>query len=410
MLTTATKETLQDPVIQRQSHLPIAIAATKVSLLEDEPFYHLQKISFAPDGSRFLLIDVSRLVSLYFSPNDILNYSHFAHLRICKPSTRIMVGECVRDVDWFPLMDSNNPATCAFITCCKDHPVHLWDGNDGSYRCSYCAYNHCDELVSPHSIRFSTFGDSIFCGFHRRLCVFDTQRPGRDFIEYSLTSYRGQGPSLRGIVSSIDSKIEEPYYLTLGSFSGVVGLGDYRVDQANFLHTTMRAHNGGITMVRFVPGSSTLLLAGARKDDDIVVWDIRNTNKVVYRLSRKSETNQRIGFDIDHTGKFVCSGSTDGIIRLWSLQNGRLFMSWNASRWSISSVSWNPCFPLLASCSGQRCFPVRSHSCLGSKQGSDSSSESIESEWFSSNRQMKQEDDHFVYRNKVAALWYFQSL
>ncbi|GJQ12609.1 hypothetical protein GpartN1_g4400.t1 [Galdieria partita] len=407
---TAIEDDLQDTFLrQHPRQLPIAVAATKVSRWEEEPFYHLQRISFSPDGSRFVLVDVSKLVSLYFSPNDILNYDHFSHLHICKPFSRVLVGECVRDLDWFPLMDSDNAATCAFITCCKDLPVHLWDGNDGSYRCSYCAYNHCDELMSPYSIRFSTFGDSIFCGFHRRLCIFNTQRPGRDYVEYSLSSFRGQGPSLKGIVSTIDSKMDEPYDLALGSFSGVVGLGDYRIEHGTFLHTTMRAHNGGVTMVRFVPGSSTLLLAGARKDDDIVVWDIRNTNKVLYRLPRKSETNQRICFDIDNSGKFVCSGATDGMIRLWSLQSGRLLMSWYASRWSVSSVSWNPCFSFLASCSGQRCFPV-DYSFWGSEQSSDSSSENIhESNWFSTSSN-GQEEDHFVYRNKIAALWYLDSL
>ena len=30
----------------------------------------------------------------------------------------------------------------SFATCCKDHPIHLWDAFYGHNRCSYVAYNH----------------------------------------------------------------------------------------------------------------------------------------------------------------------------------------------------------------------------------------------------------------------------
>jgi len=371
---------------------------------------------------------VSKRIAIYSSPTDVRNYQNLEYLQVCKPFSRVTVGECVRDVDWFPWMRSDDPPTCAFITCCKDLPVLLWDGCDGSYRCSYCAYNRCDELSSPYSVRFSSFGDKIFCGFYRRLCIFDTQRPGRDFDEYFLSS--GQGPQLKGIVSCIDHKMDEPYYIALGTFSGVVGLADFRVHQGGcFLQATMKAHHGGITTVRFVPGSSTLLVAGARKDDDIVVWDIRNTNKVMYRLSRKSDTNQRIGLDMDSSGKFLCSGGTDGLIRLWSLQSGRLLMSWYASRWSVSSVSWNPYSPFLASCSGQRCFPsnwnnaqknqyveqwnpllgfdnLSNNSSSSSNNNNNNNRNEQEQDNLTNHPQATMEEDHFVYRNKIAALWY----
>ncbi len=51
------------------------------------------------------------------------------------------------------------------------------------------------------------------------------------------------------------------------------------------------------------------LFTGARKENDILCWDIRNTSRVVMRLSRLVDTNQHIRFDIDPTGKYLITAS-----------------------------------------------------------------------------------------------------
>eukprot|EP00871_Galdieria_phlegrea_P003124 jgi/Galph1/3812/GphlegSOOS_G2491.1 len=380
--------------------LPIAILATLPSALDDQPFFYLKNVSFSPDGSELILTDVSNFISIYRLPETLVLSQTFDYLQYWNPFILVNTGEYTRDVDWFPAMTTAEPATCAFLTCCRDHPVHLWDALTGIHRCSYCAYNHNDELVGPHSVRFSVFGDSIFCGFASRLRVFDTQRPGRDCDDYSLHNPRGQGPSVRGIISSIDQKKEETDILALGSFSGTVSLCDLRMEKPNMIDMCLSAHNGGVTMVRFAAGSSSLLLAGARKDDDIAVWDIRNPSHVLYRLERQSRSNQRIGFDIDATGQYVYSGGTDGVIRLWSLETGELLMEWYGSQWSIGSVSLHLSGRFLATCSGERNFQ------LGDSMDDVSGEEETQSLSSTRRKPMDTNKEHFVYRNKVLALWY----
>lgn len=40
-------------------------------------------------------------------------------------------GDSVRSYEWYPLMNSYQPASCAFITSCRDHPIHLIDAYNG---------------------------------------------------------------------------------------------------------------------------------------------------------------------------------------------------------------------------------------------------------------------------------------
>ena len=53
------------------------------------------------------------------------------------------------------------------------------------------------------------------------------------------------------------------------------------------------------------------LYTGARKDPDILCWDIRYTSDVVYRLQRDTgDTNQRIQFDIEPMGRHLATGQS----------------------------------------------------------------------------------------------------
>jgi hypothetical protein len=51
--------------------------------------------------------------------------------------------------------------------------------------------------------------------------------------------------------------------------------------------------------------------AGSRHDGDILCWDIRATMTAVCSLPRVSDTNQRIGFDVEPMGKHLITGSRD---------------------------------------------------------------------------------------------------
>lgn len=59
-------------------------------------------------------------------------------------------------------------------------PLHLWDGQSGTLRCTYRAYDAADEVTAALSLGFNPAGTSIWAGFNRTIRVFDLSRPGRD--------------------------------------------------------------------------------------------------------------------------------------------------------------------------------------------------------------------------------------
>ena len=65
-----------------------------------------------------------------------------------------------------------------------------------------------------------------------------------------------------------------------------------------------------VLQVKF-SADGNFLYTGARKDSDILCWDVRYTSDVVYRLQRQTaDTNQRIQFDIEPMGRHLTTGST----------------------------------------------------------------------------------------------------
>ena len=58
------------------------------------------------------------------------------------------------------------------------------------------------------------------------------------------------------------------------------------------------------------------LYSGARRDPDILCWDVRAASGVVYRLPRASAgTNQRIAFDIEPCGRHLVTGAHKRTLR-----------------------------------------------------------------------------------------------
>lgn len=70
--------------------------------------------------------------------------------------------------------------------------------------------------------------------------------------------------------------------------------------------------------MKFTP-NGLQLVSGARKDHRLLVWDIRYYRRPLNILSRVVDTNQRVYFDISPCGKYLISGGTDGILRVWNV-------------------------------------------------------------------------------------------
>lgn len=70
--------------------------------------------------------------------------------------------------------------------------------------------------------------------------------------------------------------------------------------------------------MKFTP-NGLQLVSGARKDHRLLVWDIRYYRRPLNILSRVVKTNQRVYFDVSPCGKYLISGGTDGILRVWNV-------------------------------------------------------------------------------------------
>jgi len=223
-------------------------------------------------------------------------------------------------------------------------PIHLWDSESGQLVDSYKCFDHVDEITSAHSVALIDVDDSFVAGLKNDIRVFRFSRPGREY--QSLAATTNKDPEKLGIVSS----------LAYCGDTGLIAAGSYNKSIAIFhLSTgyrlyTLTGHHGGITQVKF-SDDGTRLYTGARKDDQILVWDTRNMHKPVSILYRAASTNQRIEFDV--IGDYIVSGGSDGVIRVWD-HNGDVINGYMLHPDSIPGCSVHPKEGLIATSSGQR--------------------------------------------------------
>ena len=95
---------------------------------------------------------------------------------------------------------------------------------------------------------------------------------------------------------------------------------------------------GGITQLMWSPPTSNnpyLLFSASRRSNTVLSWDVRclsgrddfNGNQPVCGVqsyARDGDTNQRLEFDIDDTGKRIYVGSGDGVVKIYDITSGVL--------------------------------------------------------------------------------------
>ncbi|KAL6197504.1 hypothetical protein ACLB2K_033112 [Fragaria x ananassa] len=118
----------------------------------------------------------------------------------------------------------------------------------------------------------------------------------------------------------------------------------------------LHGHEGGITHVQFSKDGN-YSYTGGRKDPYILCWDIRKSVDVVYKLYRSAEyTNQRILFDIEPLGRYLCTGGQDGFVHIYDLQTGQWVSGFQAALDTVNGFSFHPFLPMATSSSGHRRF------------------------------------------------------
>lgn len=116
----------------------------------------------------------------------------------------------------------------------------------------------------------------------------------------------------------------------------------------------------GVTQIEFSP-CGTKLFSVVRRNCEFLCWDLRNPGVVLYSLQgRKSDTNQRIEFDITPNADQIVSGGTDGKISVWEIpksveeENLKATHEIKLSSDCINGISLHKSLPILAASSGQR--------------------------------------------------------
>ncbi|EPS70337.1 hypothetical protein M569_04425, partial [Genlisea aurea] len=155
-----------------------------------------------------------------------------------------------------------------------------------------------------------------------------------------------------GIVSTIAFSPTHSGMLAAGSYSRTTGI--YREDNMELLYV-LHGQEGGVTQVLFSKDGN-YLYTGGRKDPYILCWDIRKTVDIVYKLLYRSseDTNQRIHFDVEHGGRYLGTGSQDGVVHVYNLESGQWVSSFRAASDSINGFSFHPFYAMAVTSSGQR--------------------------------------------------------
>eukprot|EP00043_Microstomoeca_roanoka_P005942 m.59045 g.59045 ORF g.59045 m.59045 type:complete len:518 (-) comp13201_c1_seq1:229-1782(-) len=279
------------------------------------------------------------------------------------PVLTLAEGELVYDYCWLPTMSSYDPSTCLLASSSRDHPTHVWDAFTGELRGTYRSYDQYDEIAAATALSFTPDGSRLYCGLKNAVHVFDTERPGRDYLTRDLTKH-----GLKGIVSSLAFPLEGNMYAT-GFYNGGVSVFDEHNGELS-VHLKMES---GVTHMLFSPHEPHLYV-GLRKHPVIGVFDLRRADRPLLHLTRSVTTNQRIYFDLDATGQYLVSGDQRGGIVWWDMwsclpnedpqatvhdptfvvNDTDLIPDLHTT--AVNGVSLHPYLPLIATASGQRQF------------------------------------------------------
>ena len=300
------------------------------------------------------------------------------------PALRVRANETARDYAWFPTMTANDASTCLFASACKSQPVHLWSALDGKVKASYGARNRMDEPVDFNAIEFADDGGRLFAGSRETIRTWDVTRPGYDCTTFGTThatrgtentredrrsaraSHLPSDHRTAGLVSALKcapSASVSGKIVAVGWTRGAVGL--FHRDTGELL-LRFTEHRDCVTRVVWSPCGHYLYTA-ARKDARVLCWDARNASGVAYSMRREARrTNQKIGFDVEPSGRHLVTGGTDGILRAFDLRDGAEKAAWRGARDAVSDWRFHPfaswgargdAFHATgASCSGRRRF------------------------------------------------------
>ncbi|PVD18537.1 hypothetical protein C0Q70_21086 [Pomacea canaliculata] len=324
---------------------------------------YLRGCKWSPDGN-FILTNSNDNILRVFQMADDSELSCLAS---------IQERELIYDFCWYSQMQPSDLSTYLVAATCRDFPIHLISSVTGSIVSSYRGYNHADEVVAAHSVAFTADGRHLLAGYNKTIRIFNTERPGRECVVKSTVLLL----DLRFLTTS--SKFHIVKYSPEWDIQLKTNILDrQRVSQAS---------SPALLLTQFIH-NSLLLVPFGETDPEIICWDIRNPGKELMVMYRYVQTNQRMYFDIDCTGRYLLSGNHNGTVTIWDLASEAKesvhtpwphidpIINFQAHADTTNGCSAHPSYPLLTTASGQRHFPL--HAIINDDSSDDDSDKELE--------------------------------
>lgn len=289
---------------------PYLINYAEKTFTQDRPLFGncLKGCKWSPDGTCIATNSDDHRIRIFNLPSTCYSQTEddSSAAQEIVPDLEFREAQIIYDYCWYPSMSSADPATCFLLCASRDVPIHLWDAYSGKISASYTALNNVYELVSSRSIQFTPDGSRIIAGYEKFICLFDISKPGNS------GEYIYDVPN--GIVSCIASGNK---MFASGSFSKLIGLYD-STSLENI--ATLQGQQGGVTHLLISPDGNQLY-SGARKDDEILCWDLRNYGTILHVVKRSCSTNQRFVYDINFEQSLLATGNDTGQVAIFDLQS-----------------------------------------------------------------------------------------
>uniref|UniRef100_A0A7S3JUY0 Anaphase-promoting complex subunit 4 WD40 domain-containing protein n=1 Tax=Aureoumbra lagunensis TaxID=44058 RepID=A0A7S3JUY0_9STRA len=332
-----------------------------------------KNVKWSPDGTCLLTATEKKRLLLMELPNSVIESLQKKSGRIANGSPPVVwksileyaEAESIRDYAWYPGMNSNDTATCCFVSCARDQPLHLWDAYTGNLRASYAAWKTTDEIDGAVSLAFSQDGTKLYTGSESAVRLFYTAEPGKNCFVRKTRSKRQSKDGQHGLIGALATWGH--YLYAAGSYKGSVGLYDDRIDPeqgAVLLFPSQLFKSHGVTALQF-NSSGFCLFVGTRAERPqayIRIFDLRRIDdfeQECLRLPRQAGSNQRLGFHLFHDDHTFATATDNKGVALFHLDNFDFKISSHVQAKEhdvVNGCHFHPQLPLLATALGQHRF------------------------------------------------------
>ncbi|KAH9912362.1 uncharacterized protein BXZ73DRAFT_107494 [Epithele typhae] len=285
---------------------------------------------WCPDGSAALAQCEDRTFRFLQLPPELLGITADASKHAALPAS-IMQPSPILDFAWYPSATIHDPASFCFVA---------------SLRASYRIVDHRERQIAPHSLAFNVAASRLYCGFEDAIEVFDVTVRAKAHVCH-ITPSKKSRDGLKGIVSAlafapdVSSDLyaagtlnpSAPTSSNIALFQEAAGEAPVMLVGAEDTHP---APGTGYGRPReCLPARPYLLYASFRRTDTIYAWDLRGdvTRPVALydksaapkgsapaaKTKAKTQTNQRLRFDIDLGGTRLAVGDERGCISVFDL-------------------------------------------------------------------------------------------